>query len=160
VRFSHDLTYDAPPADVVAMLAEPAFREKVCDAMHAVRRDVRITGSGAGMQVVIDQAQPADGIPSFAKKFVGDQIQIVQREDWTGAEAAGLVLEIPGKPGSFHGTIALARHGAGTVESVTGEVKVKIPMLGGRLEGLIGDLLRAALRTEERVGRTWLAGER
>jgi hypothetical protein len=34
---------------------------------------------------------------------------------------------------------------------------VSIPLVGGKLEGLIGDLLAAALRTEERVGRRWLA---
>ena len=33
-------------------------------------------------------------------------------------------------------------------------------MVGGKLEGLIGDLLRRALKSEERVGRAWLAGDR
>ena len=46
------------------------------------------------------------------------------------------------------------------METVAGDIKVKIPMIGGKLEGLIGDLLTAALKTEERVGRAWLAGER
>ena len=35
------------------------------------------------MTVLVDQTQPANGIPSFAKKFVGDEIQIVQREEWS-----------------------------------------------------------------------------
>ena len=34
MKFSHQMTYDAPPADVAAMLADPAFREKVCVAMR------------------------------------------------------------------------------------------------------------------------------
>ena len=34
------------------------------------------------MEVVIDQVQAARGIPSFAQKFVGDEINIVQRETW------------------------------------------------------------------------------
>jgi hypothetical protein len=33
-------------------------------------------------------------------------------------------------------------------------------MIGGKLEALIGDLLTAALTTEERVGKAWLAGDR
>ena len=40
MKFSHRMTYDAAPADVLAMLADPAFREKVCVAMHATRHDV------------------------------------------------------------------------------------------------------------------------
>ena len=46
------------------------------------------------------------------------------------------------------------------METVSGDIKVKIPMIGGKLEGLIGDLLTSALEAEERVGRAWLAGKR
>lgn len=160
MSFSHDLTYDASPEAVAEMLADPAFRERVCVAMHATRRHVSIDGSGAGMAVVIDQTQPARGIPAFAKKILGDEIQIVQREAWTGATDASVELEIPGKPAGFRGVIALAPVGGGTTETVSGGAKVKVPMVGGRLEGLIEDLLRSALRAEERVGRAWLAGDR
>ena len=160
MKFSHRLTYDAAPADVLAMLADPAFREKVCVAMRATRRDVSIDGAPESMKVVVDQTQPAKGIPSFAKKFVGDEIQIVQHEQWKGGSGATLRVEIPGKPGALDGSIALSQNGSGTVEAVEGDIKVKIPMIGGKLEALIGDLLASALRTEERVGKAWLAGDR
>jgi hypothetical protein len=160
MKFSHRMTYDAAPADVLGMLADPAFREKVCVAMRAMRRDVSIDGAPEGMKVVIDQTQPAKGIPPFAKKFVGDEIQIVQHEQWNGGSGASLKVEIPGKPGALDGSIGLAQNGSGTVETVEGEIKVKIPMIGGKLEALIGDLLTAALKTEERVGKAWLAGDR
>ena len=39
------------------------------------------------MEVTIDQVQAADGIPSFAKKFVGDEINIVQAETWASPDA-------------------------------------------------------------------------
>jgi uncharacterized protein YndB with AHSA1/START domain len=160
MKFLHRMTYDAPPADVHAMLADPAFRDKVCHAMHAVRSDIDIVPAGAGMKVVVDQTQPAEGIPSFARKFVGDEIRIVQREQWKDDAAADLTVEIPGKPGAMNGAITLAASGGGTTETVSGDIKVGIPMLGGKLEGLIGDLLTSALRAEERVGRAWLASDR
>ena len=142
------------------MLADPAFREKVCVAMRATRRDVRIDGAPETMKVLVDQTQPAKGIPSFAKKFVGEEIQIVQHEQWKSASGATLKVEIPGKPGALDGSIDLSQNGSGTVETVDGDIKVKIPMIGGKLEALIGDLLASALRTEERVGKAWLAGDR
>ena len=160
MKFSHQMRYDAAPDDVAVMLADPAFRTKVCEAMRAVRKDVSINGAGQGMKVVVDQTQPADGIPSFAKKFVGDEIRIVQREQWKDATSASLVVEIPGKPGDLNGGIDLATDGAGTVETVSGDLKVKIPMVGGKLEEMIAGLLSSALRAEERVGRAWLAGDR
>jgi hypothetical protein len=159
MRFSHELTYDASPDEVRAMLADPAFRERVCEAMHASRHSVSVSGSGAGMSVEIDQTQPARGIPSFAGKFVGDEIRIIQRETWTGDSGGSLTLEIPGKPGTFEGTVALTGD-TSTVETFDGEIKVRVPLVGGKLEGLVGDLFRAALQAEERVGRTWLAGDR
>jgi hypothetical protein len=124
MKFSHDLTYDAAPEAVLAMLSDPAFREKVCEAVHGVDRRVSIQGAGPGMTVMVDQTQPARGIPSFATRFVGDAIQIIQHESWTSPTSAGLELEIPGKPGAFAGTIALEDTGSGTPERVTGEVMV------------------------------------
>ena len=160
MKFSHQMTYAASPADVHAMLSDPEFREKVCAAMDAVRHDVSIKPTVTGMRVVVDQTQPAKGIPSFAKKFVGDEIRIVQSESWSGTESAALEVEIPGKPGHLKGDITLVPDGDKTVEKVTGDIKVKIPMVAGKLEGLIGDLLKSALRTEERVGQAWLSGDR
>ena len=54
-------------------------------------------------------------MPSFAKKFVGDEIKIVQRETWTSATAADLHVSIPGKPGEHarHRSRS-ASHGDGT----------------------------------------------
>jgi hypothetical protein len=153
MKFSHQMTYEASPDAVRDMLADPAFREQVCKAMHAVRHEVTIDDAGTTMAVVVDQTQPATGIPSFAKKFVGDEIRIVQRESWRDAGSADLTLEIPGKPGHMKGSIRLEGDGTGTTETVAGEIKVSIPLLGGKLEALIGDMLRSALRAEEKVGR-------
>ena len=160
MKFSHRLRYDASPADVHAMLTDPAFREKVCDAMHASRRDVKVVPSDTGVSVVVEQTQPARGIPSYAKRFVGDEIEIVQREAWADSTSARLTVDLPGKPAQFSGDLALTADGDGTVEAVTGEVSVKVPLIGGKLEGLVGDLLQSALKAEERVGRAWLAGRR
>jgi TusA-related sulfurtransferase len=160
MKFRHDLEYDAAPDEVHAMLADRAFREKVCVAIRSVRHTVAVSPDGQSMSVLIDQTQPAKGIPSFAQKFVGDEIRVVQEESWTDGSGADLSVTIPGKPGHLKGAIRLSGNGSGTVETVSGDIKVSIPLLGGKLEALIGDLLGAALDTEERVGRAWLAGDR
>ncbi len=160
MRFSHRMRYDAPPADVHAMLADPTFREKVAEAGGAFEQNVRIEPHGAGMTVVVDQKQHDHNIPSFAKKVVGDTIHIVQREQWSDDTYASLDVSIPGKPGHMKGTIELADDGDGTVERVEAEIKVHIPLLAGKLEKLIANLLEAALTSEQRVGEKWLGGER
>jgi hypothetical protein len=37
------------------------------------------------------------------------------------------------------------------------EIKVNLPLVGGKIESLIADLLRKALRAENRVGQGYLA---
>jgi hypothetical protein len=157
-RFSHDLTYDAPPADVDAMLMDPEFRERACEAQGAIRQTVTITEDSGGVTVVIDQVQTAEGIPGFARKFVGDEINLVQTESWIDAENARVEVVIPGKPGEMTGTINLSESGGVTTERVKMEIKVNIPLVGGKLESLIADLLRKALKSENVVGRDYLSG--
>jgi uncharacterized protein DUF2505 len=156
-RFSHDLTYDAPLADVDAMLTDQGFRERVCDAQGAIRKAVSITDGTAGLTVLVDQVQTADGIPGFAKKFVGDEINLVQTETWTDAENAEVEVVIPGKPGEMTGTIHLSESGGVTTERLEMTIKVNIPLVGGKIENLIADLLRKALVAENAVGRGYLS---
>jgi len=160
MHFHQELEYDASPAEVYAMLSDPAFREAVCEAGDSVRHQVSISPDGEGMSVSVDQVQPAAGIPSFAKRIVGDEIEILQREEWSSPHDATLDVSIPHKPGHLKGKITLRENGSGTLETVDAEIKVHIPMLGGKLEKLISDLLSSALRSEHRVGKAWLAGER
>jgi len=157
---NYDLRYDGATAErVYAMLGEQSFREQVCDFQGVLRRTVSVngSGSGSGMNVSIDQVQAADGIPSFARKFVGDEIHIVQKEAWSSPTAAAVNVEIPGKPGEMRGTVSITEDKAGTTENVRMDVKVGIPLVGAKIEVLIAELLTKALRAENRVGRQWLA---
>ena len=160
-KVSEELRYDGATLEQVhEMLADPAFREKVCDYQHVLRRTVSIDRDGKGMTVEVNQFQEARGIPGFARKFVGDEINIIQSEDWTGPEKGNINLVIPGKPGEITGTALVTQDPDGTTETVNLSVKVNIPLVGGKIEGLITDLLSKALRAEHHVGVEWLAGSR
>ena len=155
-RITHELTYPGATVEqVTAMLMTPAFREAVCDAQKDV---VRRSSTVSGSSVTIDQAQSADRIPGFAKKFVGDEIRILQEEEWTGPHG-DITVTIPGKPGSITGVADVAASADGVVEKVILEITVGIPFVGGKIEGLIGDKLLSSLRAENRVGRTWLEAQ-
>jgi hypothetical protein len=154
----HELRYDQATVEQVrGMLADPAFREDVCASQHYDRYSVDIDRSGDLMTVNIDQVRPTAGVPSFAKKFVGSEVHVVQHEEWTSVGEAALEITIPGKPGDMRGSIRLAGAGGGVTETVHVDIRVSLPLVGGRIEGLIADLLTQALEAENRVGREWLA---
>ena len=55
------------------------------------------------------------------------------------------------------GTIRLSESGGTTTETVDLDIKVGIPLVGGKIEGLVADMLLKALRTEQKVGRDYLS---
>ncbi len=55
------------------------------------------------------------------------------------------------------GTARLSESGGVTTETVDLTIKVGIPFVGGKIEGLIADLLLKALKAENHVGRDYLS---
>jgi hypothetical protein len=152
LRFEHVNSYPASAADVLEMLTNEEFREHVCTYQEALEHSVRIDRAGEVTTVEISRVQSMKGAPSIATKVVGDTVRIVQHERWTGRDTAEFSMEIPGKPGHLRGTIALRpNNDGGTDEVFTGEVKVGIPLVGGRLEKMVEEVLRRG-----RVGTSWL----
>lgn len=160
MKFTHSVHYDAPAADVYAMLGDPEFRKKSAASMGVLSIDVSITPAGEGMTLVIDQVQPTEGVPSFARKFAGETTRAIQTERWSGPAGGTIEIETPGKPSSMSGELALSESGGVTTETMSGEVKIKVPLIGGKLEGLMVDLVKRGMDTEHAAGVAWLAGER
>ena len=158
--FRTELSYDAAPDAVLAMLTDPAFREKVCAAQHVVSCDVRIDLAGAGFTCVVTSEQNTAGLPSIAKKFVGETTTAIITEDWKDGAGGTVEIKAPGKPTDVSGTIRLVEAGAGTTEVVELNVKAKVPLIGGKLEKVLVDSIQAGYDVEQRVGAAWLAGER
>jgi hypothetical protein len=159
-----ELVYDASPDDVFAMLCDQRFREEVCRAMGSLRYEVTVDRDGDSVRVRNDRVMRAD-LPEVARKVVGNEIEMVQTEDWgprgaDGARTADFRVEIPGKPGAVTGTVTLSPNGSGSREVVAGKVKVSIPLVGRRLEAEVVKGLQSALEIEGQVGARWLAERR
>lgn len=160
MQLRHEITYDAPADAVFEMLSDPAFRERSCDAMGVLDREIDIQRTGAGMRVRIDQVQPTAGVPSFAKKFAGETTRAIQSETWEDSRHATLEVDTPGKPSHIRGTLTLTESGGRTTETFEGEIKVSVPLIGGKLESLVADLFRSGMDNEHKAGVAWLGGDR
>lgn len=160
MRFQHTSTYAAPVDEVYAMLTDPAWREKVGTAQGVVSSDVTISPEGEGCRVVIDQVQDTAGLPAIAKKIAGDTTRAVVTEIWASPTSGTIEIVAPGKPTKAVGTVTLEPDGAATRHVLDLEVTVKVPLVGGKLEGLMADNIGRGLEVEEAVGAAWLEGER
>lgn len=160
MKFRHELTYEASPAEVFEMLADPAFREAACAAQDVISAEVHLERDGNGFSLTIDQEQRTDDLPGFARAFAGDSTRAIQREEWEDTTGGTLHIDAPGKPSDVRGTITLRPEGSSTREIVELEVKVRVPLIGGKLEKLLADRITAGMDAEHGVGTAWLAGDR
>lgn len=160
MQLRHEIVYDAPLADVFAMLSDPMFRQAAADATGVISADISITPNGDGISVRIDQVQPTEGVPGFAKKFAGETTRAVQTEEWSSPSGGTISIETPGKPTSIKGTLTLSESGGRTTETMDAEVKAKVPLIGGKLESVMAGLVAAGMDKEQAAGAAWLRGER
>ena len=142
------------------MLADPDFRQAVCTFQQVEDSAVTIEEFDDGsMTVDLDRTYGTALVPSFARTFVGATIHLVQREEWSSPTDATFEVSIPGKPGEMTGTARLVQSGSDALETVSLDVRISIPLVGGKLEDLVAGLMRDAFRAENKVGLKWLAGE-
>lgn len=160
MKVNNELRYDAPPAEVYAMLTDPRFREKACEYSRAIDWVVDVSETPSGIRVEVERTHDVPNLPGFARKFVGDTIRIAQVEAWENDAEAALTLTIPGKPGRLDGASRLASTDGGTVQTIAGNLQVNVPLIGGKLEGVVDGFLRKSFRAEQKVGQRWLAGDR
>jgi hypothetical protein len=152
MRVTHEVRYDAPVAEVKAMLTDPAFREQATLTMGASAVSVSVD-EGA---VRIDMASHPHHIPAFVRPIVGNKVHARHAEDWTGDEA-DFSITTGRVPAGLHGRRVLVADGDGCLDTFDGEAHARVPLVGGRIERLIVDRLKEGWDIEHEVGVTWLA---
>jgi hypothetical protein len=165
VHITAELAYDADPGTVFAMICDVGFQERKCRANGALEHEVEIKEyEDGGALVTTHRTLPADGIPDFISSFVGGALRVSQTDDWAGPGSDGsrrgtAVVEIAGAPIRFTAALQLAANGSGSRQSVAGDLKASIPLVGGRIEKAAEPAIRAAIRAEQRTSTAWLAGD-
>jgi carbon monoxide dehydrogenase subunit G len=159
MRFRHELSYDAPPDHVLAMMSDPLFWDRVGEANAALSCTATVGTEGGTTRVVIDQEQKVVGVPSFAKKLVGESTRAIITQVWRGHQA-DYEVETPGKPTHVTGTASLTGDGSGSTLTYDLDVKASVPLIGGKLEKLVVELTTEGFDKERAVGAAWLAGDR
>jgi carbon monoxide dehydrogenase subunit G len=159
MRLRHELRYDAPLDDVLAMLTDPAYWDRVAQATDAISSTTTVEQVGADTRVRTDQEQRVVGVPSFAKKFVGESTRALKQQTWSGSTST-FEVQTPGKPTHLAGQATLAAAGEGTVLTYDLEIRASVPLVGGKLEKLVAGYTVDGFDKERAVGVAWLEGER
>ena len=156
MKFHKSITFDASTEAVYAMLTDPAFREEVCRAAGASSYDVTVRPTDTGVESVVETTSPVDGLPTLVRKFVGSTMTLHQVERWVSMSEGTMRVSLPGTPGSFGGTISLVPSPTGAIQTVEATIKVGVPLVGSKIEALIGSGMGHVLKVQARVGAEWL----
>lgn len=148
--------FAADPDRVFGLLTDKSFLEKVCDQTHATSYDVIVDGS----TVKTSRDLPA---PDAARPFTGDKLTVIEEITWAdsggdGSRTGAVTMKVPGQPVTFNGKYQLAAGAGGSTLSLTGVLKVNVPLLGKKLEEAAAPAVLAGFKTQQKVGADWLAG--
>lgn len=145
---------------VFRILSDASWAQRKDEALHDGSRVVRREDTPDGGVVLVVSRSLPDGVPGFLERFLPADGRVTQTDEW-GPEQGGTrsgrwQVEIPGAPARLGGTMRLDPTPSGSRYLIEGEVKVKVPVVGGKAEGFIAgmveklaakeaDVLRAAL---------------
>lgn len=155
------MTYDADCDTVFAMFRDEAYVTEKVAKTGGSNAEVTVADEGSDVLITAARDLPAE-VPSFVKKFTGDTIKVVETTRWSpaddlGARSAAVKLEFAGTPSAVSGTLNLRPAGDGAVVDVDFDVKASVPLVGGKIEGVIAEQIERAIRQENKVGVAWLA---
>ena len=161
MKLEHTLTYDGPPDAVFAVLSDPEYVEEKCWATFATEAGGTVEPDGDGVVIRTVRSLPAK-VPSYAKSFVGDSIEVDQTETWGSPAADGsrdgtVEATFTGTPLKVKGTLRLEPSDAGTTLVLKGDVKAGIPLVGGKIEGFASDQIIKGLEREAAAANARLA---
>ncbi|HEY6741923.1 MAG TPA: DUF2505 domain-containing protein [Lapillicoccus sp.] len=163
MRITTSFDYAATPEDVFAMLADPAFQAAKVEATHPLSHTESVTPKGEQTEIVTSRVISTDGFPDFAKSMIGPKLRVTETIVWSRASADGsrtgtMTIAMGDAPVRMNGTLRLAAGGSGTRIAVDGDLKAKIPLLGGKVEKAAERPILSAIEKEQEVGEKWLAG--
>jgi hypothetical protein len=160
-RFTHTTDSDVPVEAVFAVLSGADWSSHLSaelgDDSKTVRRDV---GSDGSVTLVLNRRLPS-GIPGFLQKFLPADPRVVTTDVWgppvDGARDCTWTADIAGTPTTITGTQRIEPLGDGNRHIVTGEVKVSVPLIGGKAEAFIAEAIRGLAESEVAVVEKVLA---
>lgn len=136
------------------------LRELGGDHPAVLEHDVGASGARLRLRHTV----PVQFLPSVIRRFTGDDLVLDRLETWAPRAAGGyegtVEVTVRGLPGSLSGTQRLTDSGDGSVTELDGRASVPVPMLSGRIEGIVDEQVSGLLDAEDAFTRRWLARDR
>ena len=160
MQFTQSVSYPGTVDEVVAMYLTPAYLERrfgqfVVEGSQVV--------SVEGERVSFAGTVRPELIPAAAARFVKSDLRVSFTEEWATNEAGATSrtsVTVDGAPVSVEATSTLSPSDAGSAREVSGNLSVRVPLLGGRIEKEAVAHLGRVVEREQALATQWLEEHR
>ncbi|UOX86790.1 DUF2505 domain-containing protein [Amycolatopsis sp. FBCC-B4732] len=163
-RIEHRAEFAADVAAVYAAVSgEDALRARLAELGGHDAELLSYDVSDTGLTYRLRQGISADKLPSAVRTLHKGDLIVTRTQTWrvskdgTGHQGQASV-EVGGVPGEIAARTAVLANGDTTVLRTSGEVTVRIPLFGGKLESVIAEQVTKLLEHEAEFTAKWLAG--
>lgn len=116
-------------------------------------------GDGKKADVTLVQVIAKELLPPAVTSFLPGDLEIERHEIWTrtadGADGR-FTASVAGAPAKMGGSMTIRSVSNVATVTVNGEVEVKVPLLGGRIEKMIVEQLQELIEAEHVFAVQWL----
>lgn len=161
-RFSHSAQLDGPLEAVHDAYADEAYWADRLRAVGTAKDSLDdLVVSGDSINVTVTQFIPESDIPDLARKVLSGDLRLVRTVEFSGFDGAKMLgtsrAEAAGGLGVITGEAESVAHGDVAADFVSGQVKVSVPLLGGKLEKLVVQQITGLFTEEYSHLNGWLA---
>jgi hypothetical protein len=160
-RIEHRADFSADVAAAYAAVAgEEALRARLEELGGHSAALLSYEVSEKGLRYQLRQGISADKLPQAVRTLHKGDLMVTRTQIWqpSGTEYQGKAsVEVGGVPGEITARTALLTDGDRTVLRTSGEVVVRIPLFGAKLESVIAEQVTKLLDREAEFSAKWLA---
>lgn len=144
-------TFDKDAATVCGLMSDPEFRIQQCLDLGEESATCDLSGDDDAWALDMKRVVVRDGLPSFLTKVFDPRQTMHFVENWHATDdgwAGQQMIKIEGAPVTVTADFQLVDEGAGSVFTIAHKVKVKIPVIGSRVEKFVKSQIEEGLSAE------------
>lgn len=149
------------PDECFAIMSDPDFQEAKIEHTGAIDGSTTVEVVAERTTIHTERAFPTASLPDVVRRLAGGRLVVVETQTWDpraqdGARIGLVELHVIGQPLILTGRLALLRDPQGARSSVAGDLKARIPLIGGRFEAAAAPIITAGANAEYELLAQWL----
>ena len=161
MKFENRQAFPGPRERLLRMFTDPTYFER--KYVRTGASDIKVLEyrlQGDEFFIRCRFLRPTDtNVPAFARKFLAEKVEVTQSDRWNLKTATGeLQVEVKNLPAQITARMLIEDDPAGCANVLRFEVRCSLPLIGGKIEEVVGNETRARLVEDHAVSRDLLGG--